>query len=119
MLTTELKKSGSNDVVVQGKLIINVSSNTGHQGTVANGRTLQAPTSTHRRTPSVLSAVSSNAGSISTNRNSIAVTSSPLQSTVIPVAATPTVPAVTPSVGRQLSPYEDEHGPLPPKYVSS
>lgn len=105
-------------MVVQGKLIINVSSNTGHQGAVANGRTLQAPASTHRRTPSVLSAVSSNTGSISTNRNSIAVTSSPVQSTVTPVAASPTVPAATPNGGRQLSPYEDEHGPLPAKYVS-
>ncbi|KAG0058420.1 hypothetical protein BGZ89_001298 [Linnemannia elongata] len=116
MLTTELKKSGSNDVVVQGKLIINVSSNTGHQGNVANGRTLQAPASTHRRTPSVLSAVSSNTGSISTNRNSIAVTSSPVQSAVTPVAASPTVPAAAPNGGRQLSPYEDEHGPLPPNW---
>ncbi|KAG0277287.1 hypothetical protein BGZ96_002924 [Linnemannia gamsii] len=117
MLTTELKKSGSNDVVVQGKLIINVSSNTGHQGTVANGRTLQAPpTSTHRRTPSVVSAVSSNTGSISTNRNSLAVTSSPVQSTLSPVAASHTVPAATPNTGRQLSPYEDEHGALPPNW---
>ncbi|KAG0220054.1 hypothetical protein BGX33_009606 [Mortierella sp. NVP41] len=116
MLTTELKKSGSNDVVVQGKLIINVSSNTGHQGTVANGRTLQASASTHRRTPSVLSAVSSNTGSISTNRNSIAATSSPVQSTATPVTASLTVPVAAPHGGRQLSPYEDEHGPLPPNW---
>ncbi|KAF9575194.1 hypothetical protein EC968_004130 [Mortierella alpina] len=117
MLTTELKKSGSNDVVVQGKLIINISSNTGSQA--LNGRSLQAPASSHRRTPSTASAVSSNAGT-STNRNSMqssALASSPsqLSSTLAPAPAA--APAVaTANGGRQLSAYEDQHGPLPPNW---
>ncbi|KAF9286602.1 hypothetical protein BGZ68_002740 [Mortierella alpina] len=118
MLTTELKKSGSNDVVVQGKLIINISSNTGNQG--LNGRSLQAPAPSHRRTPSTASAVSSNAGSSSTNRNSMqpgASASSPSQthSTLAPApVASPAV--ATANGGRQLSAYEDQHGPLPPNW---
>ncbi|KAG0206183.1 hypothetical protein BGX28_002318 [Mortierella sp. GBA30] len=116
MLTTELKRSGSNDVVVQGKLIINVSSNIGTQD--LSGRSLRAPAS-HQRTPSVNSAVSSNAGPPSPNRNSIqpsALTSSPSHSNGIP---TPT-PAASSSTGanggRQLSAYEDQHGALPPNW---
>ncbi|KAF9956337.1 hypothetical protein BGZ70_009946, partial [Mortierella alpina] len=119
MLTTELKKSGSNDVVVQGKLIINISSNTGSQA--LNGRSLQATSSTsHRRTPSTASAVSSNAGSSSTNRNSMqpgALASSPshINSTLAPApVASPA--ATTGNGGRQLSAYEDQHGPLPPNW---
>ncbi|KAG9321027.1 hypothetical protein KVV02_004988 [Mortierella alpina] len=118
MLTTELKKSGSNDVVVQGKLIINISSNTGNQA--LNGRSLQAPASSHRRSPSTASAVSSNAGSSSTNRNSLqpsALASSPSQTTSTLAPAPVAAPAVaTTNGGRQLSAYEDQHGPLPPNW---
>ena len=119
MLTTELKKSGSNDVVVQGKLIINISSNTGNQA--LNGRSLQATSAaSHRRTPSTASAVSSNAGSSSTNRNSMqpgALASSPshVNSTLAPApVASPAI--TTGNGGRQLSAYEDQHGPLPPNW---
>ncbi|KAF9583082.1 hypothetical protein BGW38_010284 [Lunasporangiospora selenospora] len=114
MLTTELKKSGSNDVVVQGKLIINISSNTGNQA--AGGRTLLAPAATHQRTPSVISAVSSTAGSSSLNRaSSQAVPPSPAN-----VAASSS-PAQPPPTGgnaqrSQMSPYEDHLGALPPNW---
>ncbi|KAI1315520.1 hypothetical protein EDD11_000701 [Mortierella claussenii] len=111
MLTTELKKSGSNDVVVQGKLIINISSNIGNQS--LNGRALQTPGVGHQRTPSVNSAVSSSGASSSTNRNSAqpAVAASGGAVTNTSVA-----PAVAANGGRQLSPYEDQHGPLPPNW---
>ncbi|KAF9356490.1 hypothetical protein BGX26_005182 [Mortierella sp. AD094] len=117
MLTTELKKSGSNDVVVQGKLIINISSNIGNQS--VNGRSLQ-PSASHQRTPSVISAVSSSGVSSSTNRNSAmpaAVTSSPIQTNGSSTANNSVTPAAAAANGgRQLSPYEDQHGPLPPNW---
>lgn len=117
MLTTELKKSGSNDVVVQGKLIINVSSNIGNQST--NTRSLNPQAISHNRSPSVISAVSSVGGSSSTHRNSTvpatpSTTTNGQAPTGTPAAAT-TTPAT--NGGRQLSAYEDQHGPLPPKYV--
>ncbi|KAG0091821.1 hypothetical protein BGZ92_011588 [Podila epicladia] len=119
MLTTELKKSGSNDVVVQGKLIINVSSNIGNQS--ANTQALRAPQSTHQRSPSVISAVSSTASSMqrSSLQPSSILSTSPSNanghaassSIVAPAAA-----AATTANGRQLSAYEDQHGPLPPNW---
>ncbi|KFH62337.1 E3 ubiquitin-protein ligase NEDD4 [Podila verticillata NRRL 6337] len=120
MLTTELKKSGSNDVVVQGKLIINVSSNIGNQS--ANTQALRAPQSTHQRSPSVISAVSSTASSMqrSSLQPSSVLSTSPSNtnhaassSTAAPAPATAT--AAT-NGGRQLSAYEDQHGPLPPNW---
>ncbi|KAF9169267.1 hypothetical protein BGX21_008274 [Mortierella sp. AD011] len=116
MLTTELKKSGSNDVVVQGKLIINISSNISNHS--VNGRSL-LPSASHQRTPSVISAVSSSGASSSTNRNSVMpAASSPTQTNGASTAnntVTSTAAAVT-NGGRQLSPYEDQHGPLPPNW---
>ncbi|GJJ78452.1 E3 ubiquitin-protein ligase NEDD4 [Entomortierella parvispora] len=140
MLTTELKKSGSNDVVVQGKLIINVSSNIGNLS--ANRQSLQpnASTSTHNRSPSVLSHVS--AASASPSRSSMpgsfnahpfvassvssvpsvpsvpSIASSPSNGHVsAPIAATPTPAAPAQANGaRQYSAYEDQHGPLPPNW---
>ncbi|KAF9432563.1 hypothetical protein BGZ76_010626 [Entomortierella beljakovae] len=115
MLTTELKKSGSNDVVVQGKLIINISSNTGGQSsTNSHLQPAQSTSTSHHRSPSVVSAVSSTAGS-SNNRLSTApsVVSQNSNSTTTP---TPGTSAATPSAsngGRQLSPHEDQNGPLP------
>ncbi|KAG0308263.1 E3 ubiquitin-protein ligase pub1, partial [Dissophora globulifera] len=117
MLTTELKKSGSNDVVVQGKLILNISSNIGGQSS-----RLQAPTasSSHNRSPSVASAVSV-IGS-SNPRYSLAPpahTASPASTNGhapgAPSAngAAATAPA---NGGRPLSAYEDQHGPLPPNW---
>ncbi|KAF9114580.1 hypothetical protein BGX27_010463 [Mortierella sp. AM989] len=121
MLTTELKKSGSNDVVVQGKLIINISSNIGNQG--LNGRTLQTPATSHQRTPSIISAVSSSGASSSNNRNSVlpaVAASSPTQTNGGLPASTSATPgaaaAAAANGGRQLSPYEDQHGPLPPNW---
>ncbi|KAF8930918.1 hypothetical protein BGZ58_007936 [Dissophora ornata] len=120
MLTTELKKSGSSDAMVQGKLIINISSNTGNQST--NGRSLQPQPSSsmsHQRSPSVISAVSSSGASSSNNRNS----AQPVVSSAIPahtngtaISSTPATSAVAANGGRQLSPYEDQHGPLPPNW---
>ncbi|KAF9351090.1 hypothetical protein BGX26_010805 [Mortierella sp. AD094] len=120
MLTTELKKSGSNDVVVQGKLIINISSNTSSQSAI-NGHLLAHSASTsHRRSPSAVSAISSSAGSSSTNRLSVvpnAVAQSPLSitSNTGPSSTTPATP-IAANGGRQLSAYEDQHGPLPPNW---
>ncbi|KAI7828247.1 hypothetical protein BC939DRAFT_483487 [Gamsiella multidivaricata] len=111
MLTTELKKSGSNDVVVQGKLIINISSNIGSQAT--NERSLQAPAASHQRTPSSVSAVPSNGASTSANRNSTLPATS---TNGTPISSAPVAPAVAANGGRQLSPYEDQHGPLPPSW---
>ncbi|KAF8968432.1 hypothetical protein BGZ46_010874 [Entomortierella lignicola] len=116
MLTTELKKSGSNDVVVQGKLIINISSNIGNQS-LNGGRTTLQPSASHQRTPSVISAVSSSGGSSSTNRNSslpAAIASSPTQTNG--ASATNGSAGANANGGRQLSPYEDQHGPLPPNW---
>ncbi|KAF9127760.1 hypothetical protein BGW39_005652 [Mortierella sp. 14UC] len=120
MLTTELKKSGSNDVVVQGKLIINISSNIGNRSTAIAGRTRAPSTSTsHHLPPSVNSAVPSNAPSSSALRHSL----QPTDTVVSSLAATngfvaqtisPSTPA--PNEGRQLSAYEDQHGPLPPNW---
>ncbi|KAF9430437.1 hypothetical protein BGZ94_006914 [Podila epigama] len=119
MLTTDLKKSGSNDVVVQGKLIINVSSNIGNQS--ANTQTLRTPQTSHQRTPSVVSAVSSAASSMqrSSLQPSPSMTSTPAltngpPASASPVAAAATTPAANGS--RQLSAYEDQHGPLPPNW---
>ncbi|KAF9194281.1 E3 ubiquitin-protein ligase pub1 [Haplosporangium sp. Z 767] len=124
MLTTELKKSGSNDVVVQGKLIINISSNIGSQAPV-NGRTLQTPsTSTsHHRSSSVISAMSSS--TVSTNqRNSVVPQAAPASPASTNGHVAPSSPAATAAAtaantangGRQLSAYEDQHGPLPPNW---
>ncbi|KAF9905450.1 hypothetical protein BX616_001008, partial [Lobosporangium transversale] len=112
MLTTELKKSGSNDVVVQGKLILNISSNIGNQS--LNGRISQNPTPSHQRTPSTISAVSSSATSL-INRNNVQ------QAPIAHVnggltGSTPATPTIATNGGRQLSPYEDQHGPLPPNW---
>ncbi|KAF9169539.1 hypothetical protein BGX21_000225 [Mortierella sp. AD011] len=116
MLTTELKKSGSNDVVVQGKLVINISSNTGGQS-AANGHLLAHSSSTsHRRSPSAVSAVSSSAASSSTNRLS-AAPNAVAQNPIITVSnAGPSSATPAANAGRQLSPYEDQHGPLPPNW---
>ncbi|CAO3565045.1 unnamed protein product [Mortierella alpina] len=122
MLTTELKKSGSNDVVVQGKLIINISSNIGNAA-AANGRVLQAPSTvaSHNRSPSVNSAVSSSAAS-SSQRNSVqpaAVPASPASTNGNGAPSSPAAAATTANAangGRQLSAYEDQHGPLPPNW---
>ncbi|KAG0307226.1 hypothetical protein BGZ97_000463 [Linnemannia gamsii] len=123
MLTTELKKSGSNDVVIQGKLIINISSNIGNQPTASTGRTRALSTSTstsHHRSPSVISAVSSNAPSSSAQRHSIQSTAtapsnpSITNGFVAQNSSTTTTPAS--NGGRQLSAYEDQHGPLPPNW---
>ncbi|KAF8940668.1 hypothetical protein BGZ47_007669 [Haplosporangium gracile] len=119
MLTTELKKSGSNDVVVQGKLIINISSNIANQPTATADRIRASSTSiSHHRSPSVLSAVSSNAPSSSAQRQSVqsvvAAPSSPsITNGFVAQAASPS-PAS--NGGRQLSAYEDQHGPLPPNW---
>lgn len=119
MLTTELKKSGANDVVVQGKLILNISSNISNQSInnqSINNRALQAVATSHQRTPSVISAISSNAGS-SVNRNSMQPSPMALSPSQ-PNGATAPAPIAVPSTaanGRQLSPYEDQNGPLPPK----
>ncbi|KAF9962648.1 hypothetical protein BGZ65_008655 [Modicella reniformis] len=113
MLTTELKKSGSNDVVVQGKLIINISSNIGSQN--LNGRSPQTASSSHQRTPSVNSAVSSSGASTSNNRNSI----QPTSNVGTPENASPNTsvtPTASASGARQLSPYEDQYGLLPPNW---
>ncbi|KAG0376130.1 hypothetical protein BGX24_008240 [Mortierella sp. AD032] len=122
MLTTELKKSGSNDVVVQGKLIINISSNIGDQAAAVASRARAPSTSTstsHHRSPSVNSAVSSNAPS-STLRHSIqpaaAVASSPATAANGFVAQSSSASAPASNGGRQLSAYEDQHGPLPPNW---
>ncbi|KAF9957393.1 hypothetical protein BGZ70_009527 [Mortierella alpina] len=122
MLTTELKKSGSNDVVVQGKLIINISSNIGNAA-ASNGRVLQAPSTvaSHHRSPSVNSAVSSSAAS-SSQRNSVqptAVPASPASTNGNGAPSSPATAATTANAangGRQLSAYEDQHGPLPPNW---
>ncbi|KAF9898700.1 hypothetical protein BX616_003707, partial [Lobosporangium transversale] len=120
MLTTELKKSGSNDVVVQGKLIINISSNTSGQA-VANGR-LQTPSTaiSHNRSSSVISGMSSSAASSSNQRNSAQPASSSSLGTNGHVAgASASITAAANSAtngGRQLSAYEDQHGPLPPNW---
>ncbi|KAI1316561.1 hypothetical protein EDD11_009826 [Mortierella claussenii] len=123
MLTTELKKSGSNDVVVQGKLILNVSSNISTQA-AANGR-LQTPSTamSHNRSSSVISAVSFNAGSSSNQRSSLQPTPSNPSNinghvTGAPTTTTPAVAAASNAAngGRQLSAYEDQHGPLPPNW---
>ncbi|KAF9358513.1 hypothetical protein BGX34_008898, partial [Mortierella sp. NVP85] len=113
MLTTELKKSGSNDVVVQGKLIINISSNTGG-ATSTNGR-LQTPSTSnlHNRTPSIISAVSSNAGSSANARNSLLAPSSPIGTTQIQSQTVTPAATSTANGGRQLSAYEDQFGALP------
>ncbi|KAF9089451.1 hypothetical protein BGX23_006694 [Mortierella sp. AD031] len=122
MLTTELKKSGSNDVVVQGKLIINISSNIGTQAAVATGNRARAPSTTstsHHRSPSVISAVSSNAPSSSTQRHSIqSATLAPASPATTNgfVAQTSSTPTTASNGGRQLSAYEDQHGPLPPNW---
>ncbi|KAF9425256.1 hypothetical protein BGZ94_007691, partial [Podila epigama] len=124
MLTTELKKSGSNDVVVQGKLIINISSNIGNHAANTNRASLQ-PGPSHQRTPSVVSAVSSSAASTSNQRNSSVYPGN--TSSTAPVsaagasssAAAPASPAAAVANiinGRQMSPYEDQYGPLPPKW---
>ncbi|KAG0345486.1 hypothetical protein BG004_003677 [Podila humilis] len=124
MLTTELKKSGSNDVVVQGKLIINISSNIGTQNANTNGNAnyaaLQPGTSSsHRRSPSVISAVSSNAtsnprnSSIYPGNTSIIGASS---AAAVPPASPAPAAAATINGGRQMTPYEDQHGPLPPNW---
>ncbi|KAG0046889.1 hypothetical protein BGZ83_007964 [Gryganskiella cystojenkinii] len=116
MLTTELKKSGSNDVVVQGKLIINVSSNIGNQSTNTRSLNPQAITQQHNRSPSVISGVSSIGGSSSTHRTS---TVQPAPGTINGQAApmtTPTpspAPAATPAT---MSAFEDQHGRLPPNW---
>ncbi|KAK3827356.1 MAG: hypothetical protein J3R72DRAFT_457018 [Linnemannia gamsii] len=122
MLTTELKKSGSNDVVVQGKLIINISSNIGDQAAAVASRARAPSTSTstsHHRSPSVNSAVSSNAPS-STLRHSIqpaaAVASSPATAANGFVAQSSSASTPASNGGRQLSAYEDQHGPLPPNW---
>ncbi|KAF9581951.1 hypothetical protein BGW38_000853, partial [Lunasporangiospora selenospora] len=119
MLTTELKKSGSNDVVVQGKLILNISSNTG-SAPPANNRILQAAASSHQRTPSVISAVSSVATSSTTQRNSLlqpavapASPATPSQAVASTPLSTAAAAAAAANSGRQLSPYEDQYGPLP------
>ncbi|KAF9919353.1 hypothetical protein FBU30_011073, partial [Linnemannia zychae] len=114
MLTTELKKSGSNDVVVHGKLILNISSNIGNQPAAATaGRARASSTAaSHHRSPSANSAVSSNAPS-STHRHSVQSTAtSPVNGFV--AQPTPSTPAS--NRGRQLSAYEDQHGPLPPNW---
>ncbi|KAG0234674.1 hypothetical protein BGW42_006294 [Actinomortierella wolfii] len=130
MLTTELKKSGSNDLVVQGKLILNISSNVGNLG---GGTRLQTPSASHQRTPSVISAVSSNGGaSSSTQRNSINnLASSPsaanghlsanggATSSPSPASAVLSSNATATGESRPLSPYEDQHGPLPPNLTAS
>ncbi|KAG0344375.1 hypothetical protein BG004_004534 [Podila humilis] len=135
MLTTELKKSGSNDVVVQGKLIINVSSNIGNQSTNSNNQALRAPqSSTHNRTPSVISAVSSIASSMqrsslqpsspmstspSNTNGHAAAASSSTSATPAPApssAAAAAASGTTANGGRQLTAYEDQHGPLPPNW---
>ncbi|KAG0300192.1 hypothetical protein BGZ98_009372 [Dissophora globulifera] len=116
MLTTELKKSGSSEAMVQGKLIINISSNTGNQS--VNSRSLQPQASTassHRRSPSVISAVSSSGTSASANRNSTQQTNG-VNANGAAVSSTPATPAAAANGGRQLSPYEDQHGPLPPNW---
>ncbi|KAF9160694.1 hypothetical protein DFQ26_005264 [Actinomortierella ambigua] len=133
MLTTELKKSGSNDLVVQGKLILNISSNIGNLG--GNNR-LQTPSTSHQRTPSVISAVSSNGGaSSSTHRNSVniaasspsaanghhaangaASSSTPVPAAAAAVPAPASTAATTSAESRPLSPYEDQHGALPPNW---
>ncbi|KAF9432328.1 hypothetical protein BGZ76_010958 [Entomortierella beljakovae] len=114
MLTTELKKSGSNDVIVQGKLIINISSNITSQGiNVRPPQQVPAASASHQRTRSV----NSIASSLSANRNSIvppAGGSSPIQPTngTTPTDSTATA-LPSPNGDRQLTPYEDQHGPLP------
>ncbi|KAF9321849.1 hypothetical protein BG003_010873 [Podila horticola] len=114
MLTTELKKSGSNDVVVQGKLIINISSNIGNQSTNSNSaHSALQPGPSHQRTPSVISAVSSNA---TTNPRNSSIYPGNVSTTPTPTAATPASPAPATNGGRQMTPYEDQHGPLPPNW---
>ncbi|KAG0215162.1 hypothetical protein BGX31_000904 [Mortierella sp. GBA43] len=120
MLTTELKKSGSAELAVQGKLIINISSNTGNQS-VANGR-LQAPSTSnlHNRSPSVISAVSSNAGSAMTHRTSVQpAPPSPAASTQGQVAAIPAATTNASNGTRPLTPYEDQYGALPSGMAST
>ncbi|KAF9348879.1 hypothetical protein BGX34_002196 [Mortierella sp. NVP85] len=110
MLTTELKKSGSNDVVVHGKLIINISSNIASQSTAA--RAYQPASDSHQRTPSVHSAVSSSGASSSNNRSSMQPTPNP----GTPSNASPNPSAISTAAangGRQLSPFEDQYGALP------
>ncbi|GJJ71877.1 E3 ubiquitin-protein ligase NEDD4 [Entomortierella parvispora] len=116
MLTTELKKSGSNDVVVQGKLIINISSNIGNQST--NTRSLNPQAISHNRSPSVISAVSSVGGSSSTHRNSTVPATPAANTNGQATTGTPAATTATPATngGRQLSAYEDQHGPLPPNW---
>jgi len=113
MLTTELKKSGSNDVVVQGKLIINISSNTG--GTTSTNGRLQTPSTSnlHNRTPSIISAVSSIAGSSANARYSLPAPSSPIGTTQIQSQAVTPAATSTANGGRQLSAHEDQFGALP------
>ncbi|KAG0272828.1 hypothetical protein BGZ95_011388 [Linnemannia exigua] len=124
MLTTELKKSGSNDVVVQGKLIINISSNIGDQAAAVASRARAPSTSTsistsHHRSPSVNSAISSNTPASSTLRHSIqpaaTAVSSPASTNGF-VAQTSSTSTPASNGGRQLSAYEDQHGPLPPNW---
>ncbi|KAG0051212.1 hypothetical protein BGZ83_003997 [Gryganskiella cystojenkinii] len=120
MLTTELKKSGSNDVVVQGKLIINVSSNIGNQS--ANRQSLQPSSSvasSHNRTPSVISHASV-ASSASPMRNSAPISVPALASSPSVTNGHMTAPinvvssSATPvNGGRQLSAFEDQSGLLP------
>ncbi|KAF9331883.1 hypothetical protein BG006_005257 [Podila minutissima] len=114
MLTTELKKSGSNDVVVQGKLIINISSNIGSQSANSNGnQSALQPGPSHQRTPSVVSAVSSNA---TTNPRNSNIYPGNISTTPTPTAVVPASPAAATNGGRQMTPYEDQHGPLPPNW---
>ncbi|KAG0353325.1 hypothetical protein BG005_007379 [Podila minutissima] len=114
MLTTELKKSGSNDVVVQGKLIINISSNIGNQSANSNGnQSALQPGPSHQRTPSVVSAGSSNA---TTNPRNSNIYPGNVSTTPTPTAAAPASPAAATNGGRQMTPYEDQHGPLPPNW---
>lgn len=110
MLTTELKKSGSNDVVVHGKLIINISSNIANPSTAA--RTYQpTASSSHQRTPSVHSGVSSSGASSSNNRTSM----QPTPNSGTPTNASPNPSTAAANGGRELSPFEDQYGALPKK----
>jgi E3 ubiquitin-protein ligase NEDD4 len=129
MLTTELKKSGASDVVVQGKLIINVSSNIGNQSAAAHRQSVQTNAAIHDRTPSVASHVS--VASPTPTRNSMPIPSIPSVPSVPSLASSPSVnnghvsapanvastPAATPVAngGRPLTAYEDQLGPLPAK----
>ncbi|KAI9230662.1 MAG: hypothetical protein DHS80DRAFT_26514 [Piptocephalis tieghemiana] len=111
MLTLELKKSNANEMV-QGKLIINITtdgSSSGSSNPPASSSSSTAPTTTAPSSSSSSSASSSTTAPAPSSSTSTSTPANQVQSSS-GANGNPSVNAE----GRTLSPFEDHLGPLPP-----